>query len=88
MRGFCLNVAMRKLATGWVIALLLAAPARAHDGRWLVVENLDTATCYRVTAMPAGRNWRRLGIFDSFRDAGRWTWEHRTGVCRRSPVFS
>jgi len=86
--GFCLNVAMRKMVTGLVIALLLTAPAGAYNGRWLVVEDLNTATCYRLTQMPDGNNWRSLGIFNTFRQAGRWTWAHRGGVCRHSPVFS
>lgn len=85
--GFCLNVAMRKTATGLVIALLLAAPASAYGGRWLVVENSDTQTCYRLIQMPDGGNWVRLGIFNTFREAGMWTWEHRTSLCRHSPVF-
>ena len=81
---------MRRKGSAAVIAamLLMALPAHAYSGRWLVVENLDTATCYRMTAMPDGPNWRRLGIFNTFRQAGRWTWEHRGGVCRYSPVFS
>ena len=81
---------MRKMSSATVIAaaLLTALPAHAYGGRWLVVENLDTATCYRMTATPGGPNWRRLGIFNTFRQAGQWTWEHRGGACRYSPVFS
>lgn len=80
---------MRKMTSGLAIAtaLLAALPAQAYSGRWPVVVNLDTATCYRITAMPDGPNWRQLGIFNTFRQAGRWTWEHRGGVCRYSPVF-
>ena len=77
---------MRKIAL--MMALLLATPANAYAGRWLVVVDRDTATCYRVTAMPQGGQWRRLGIFNTFRQAGMWTWEHRGGICRFSPVFS
>jgi hypothetical protein len=81
---------MRRKGSGLVIAaaLLTALPAHAYSGRWLVVENVDTGTCYRMTAIPGGTNWRKLGIFNTFRQAGRWTWEHRGGVCRNSPVFS
>jgi hypothetical protein len=86
----CLNVGMRRKGSGLVIAaaLLMVLPAHAYSGRWLVVENVDTGTCYRMTAMPGGANWRRLAVFNTFRQAGRWTWEHRGGVCRNSPVFS
>ncbi|HVW72524.1 MAG TPA: hypothetical protein VHC39_02705 [Rhizomicrobium sp.] len=80
---------MRKIWPEAVIvaALLLALPAKAYSGRWLVVVNRDTGACYRVTEMPAGKNWQRLGMFNTFRAAGLFTWEHRGGVCRDSPVF-
>lgn len=67
--------------------LMLAGPAAAYDGQWLVVENLDTQTCYRMTQMPDGKNWQQLGVFNTFRQAGMWTWEHRD-ICRHSPVFN
>jgi hypothetical protein len=81
---------MRKISA-WltlVVALVLTAgAARAYGGQWLVVEDLDTQTCYRVTQMPSGDNWLRLGAFNTFRQAGMWTWEHRA-TCRRSPIFN
>jgi hypothetical protein len=85
--GFCLNVVMRKMTTGLAITLLLTVQAGAYDGRWLVVEDIATGTCYRLTQKPGGDNWRRLGSFNTFRQAGQWTWAHRDGVCRHSPVF-
>jgi hypothetical protein len=87
--AFCLNVGMSKMGASLVIVLLaLAAPAGAADSAsWLVVENLDTQTCYRMTDMPAGANWRRLGQFNTFREAGTWIWEHRGSLCPKSPVF-
>jgi hypothetical protein len=80
---------MSKLASWCVIAtaLMLAGPAGAYAGKWLVVEDLNTQTCYRMTEMPDGGNWRQLGIFNTFRQAGMWTWEHRD-ICLHSPVFS
>lgn len=91
--GFCLNVGMSKMPIWMVLAAALIgagsaiAPAIAYEGRWLVVENLETRTCYRMTGLPDGKSWRRLGVFNTFREAGMWTWEHR-GICRSSPVFS
>lgn len=81
---------MRKIRPGqmMIAVLLLTLPAQAYGGRWLVVVNTDTGTCYRMTEMPAGKNWQRLGIFNTFREAGAFTWEHRGGMCRNSPVFS
>ena len=81
---------MRNIWPGMVMiaALLLAPPAKAYSGSWLVVLNTDTGTCYRMTAAPAGKNWRQLGVFNTFREAGTFTWEHRGGVCRSSPVFN
>ena len=88
-RAFCLNVAMRKIATWLVAGVVLTATgsASAYSGSWLVVENLDTQTCYRMTDLPDGKNWQRLGEFNTFRQAGMWIWEHRSGVCQKSPVF-
>lgn len=77
----------RMIFAALLLALPAQAPAQAYGGRWLVVLNTDTATCYRMTAMPEGKNWQRLGIFNTFREAGMFTWEHRDGVCRNSPVF-
>jgi hypothetical protein len=87
---FCLNGIMGKCRAGLVIALALtlAAPALAYSGRWLVVEDLQTQTCYRMTQLPDGKNWQQLGEFNTFRQAGMWIWEHRGGVCQLSPVFS
>jgi hypothetical protein len=74
------------------LLVVLATGAEAYDGRWLMVENLDTQTCYRVMALPGavpkGKNWLRLGVFNTFRAAAMWTWEHRGGVCKHSPLFS
>jgi hypothetical protein len=74
-----------------VLLVLQATGAEAYDGRWLVVENLDTQTCYRVMALPGalpeGKNWQRLGVFNTFREAAMWTWGHRGGVCKFSPLF-
>jgi hypothetical protein len=53
-----------------------------------VAENLDTQTCYRVMALPEGKNWLRLGVFNTFREAAMWTSEHRGGVCKYRPLFS
>jgi hypothetical protein len=80
---------MRKTTAWFVIttALMLAGPAAAYAGKWLVVEDVQTQTCYRMTQMPDGDNWRQLGIFNTFRQAGMWTWEHRD-ICLHSPVFS
>lgn len=75
------------IAAMLMLMLMLAGPAAAYDGQWLVVENCDTQTCYRMTQMPDGKNWQRLGVFNTFRQAGMWTWEHRD-ICRHSPVFS
>ena len=80
---------MRKIATGLLVGVALtAASANAYSGHWLVVEALDTQTCYRMTELPGGTNWRQLGEFNTFRQAGMWIWEHRSGVCQKSPVFS
>lgn len=65
---------------------ILATRADAYDGAWLVVENLDTQTCYRMTALPDGKEWAKLGLFNTFREAGMWAWEHRD-ICKSSPVF-
>ena len=78
---------MRKIASALLITAALAAPATAYSGRWLVVMDRDTGTCYRLTQMPDGKNWVQLGIFNTFRAAGQWTWEHRGEICRSSPVF-
>ncbi len=85
----CLDVAMRKIPS-WlaiVAALTAADPAIAYDGRWLVVEDLSTQACYRMTEIPDGNHWRQLGDFNTFRQAGMWIWEHRGRVCQSSPVF-
>jgi hypothetical protein len=86
---FCLNVGMSKMAASLVIVpLALAAPASAAGAAsWLVVENLDTQTCYRMTDMPSGANWRRLAQLNTFRAAGTWIWEHRGSQCPKSPIF-
>jgi hypothetical protein len=60
--------------------------ARADGGSWLVVEDSDTQTCYRMTALPDGKNWVKLAELNTFREAGMWTWEHRD-ICKSSPVF-
>lgn len=80
---------MSKIPSWLVIAAALTAavPAVAYDGRWLVVEDLTTQSCYRMTELPDGKNWRQLGDFNTFRQAGMWIWEHRGGVCQSSPVF-
>jgi len=87
--GMWLTVNMRRIGSifALMIALSITAPAHAYSGRWLVVENRDTGVCYRLTQMPDGPNWVQLGIFNTFRDAGRWTWEHRGAPCRASPVY-
>ena len=56
-------------------------------GRWHVVENLRSQTCYRVTDFRPMPGWRDFGPFNSFRSAGRFVWSHRD-VCKSSPVFS
>ena len=86
------NVAMRKIASSLVIFAALAGltitdRALAYDGHWLVVQAVDSQTCYRMTDLPDGNNWRQLGEFNTFRQAGQWIWEHRTGPCQNSPVF-
>ena len=78
---------MRKIASSVVIIAALAGPAAAYSGHWLVVEAVDSQTCYRMTELPDGTNWRQLGEFNTFRQAGQWIWEHRTGLCQNSPVF-
>jgi hypothetical protein len=87
--ALCLDVGMRKIPTWFVIVagLTAAGPAVAYDGRWLVVEDVATQTCYRMTELPDGKTWRQLGDFNTFRQAGMWIWEHRGGVCQSSPVF-
>jgi hypothetical protein len=89
-RAFCLNDVMAKIATLVLVGMTLTAsgPADAYSGRWLVVEDISSQTCYRMTEMPDGANWRQLGDFNTFRQAGMWIWEHRGGVCQSSPVFS
>ena len=81
---------MRKIATLILVGVTLSASgaADAHSDRWLVVEDLNTQTCFRMTEMPDGANWRQLGDFDTFRQAGMWIWEHRSDTCQNSPVFS
>jgi hypothetical protein len=86
--AFCLDVAMRKMALSLVIVAALVGPAVAYSGHWLVVEAVDSQTCYRMTEIPDGNNWRQLGEFNTFRQAGQWIWEHRSGLCQNSPVFS
>jgi hypothetical protein len=88
-RVLCLNVSMRKIRSIVMIAAILvpAIPAVAYNGKWLVVEDTNTQTCYRMTQMPAGQNWVKLGEFNTFRQAGMWTWEHRSTICPHSPVF-
>jgi len=88
--GFCFDDGMRKIASWILVGMTLSAsaPAVAYSGRWLVVEDLNTQTCYRMTEMPDGTNWRQLGDFNTFRQAGMWIWEHRDGICQNSPVFS
>jgi hypothetical protein len=88
--AFCLDVTMRKIPALLVIVAGLAAAssAVAYSGHWLVVEAVDSQTCYRMTELPEGQNWRQLGEFNTFRQAGQWIWEHRAGVCQNSPVFS
>ncbi len=61
--------------------------ARADDQRWYVTEDLTTHTCYRVNAPTDQKDWRTLGDFDTFREAGAWVWAHRD-VCENSAVFS
>jgi hypothetical protein len=70
-----------------VASMLIPATSRAYSSQWLVVEDLGTHICYRMTQMPEGNNWLRLGAFSTFRQAGMWTWEHRV-TCKRSPVFN
>jgi hypothetical protein len=65
---------------------LSAGGARAYGGSWLVVEDSDSQTCYRMTALPDGKNWVELAELNTFRQAGMWTWEHRD-ICKSSPVF-
>ena len=81
---------MKSLALYVVTTIsLLCLPievAYAYSGRWYVSEDLASHTCYRLTSPKDGENWRMLGVFNSFREAGTWTWEHRD-VCERSPVF-
>ena len=81
---------MGKIAILILVAAALTASgtANAYSGRWLVVEDVSTQTCYRMTEMPEGANWRLLGGFNTFRQAGMWIWEHRNGVCQSSPVFN
>lgn len=71
------------------IALLLAGAtgsAAAYAGTWHVVQDLSTATCYRVHGMEPREGWRDFGEFNTFRMAGAWIWRHRA-ICRSSPVF-
>lgn len=81
---------MGRIRSWLVVAsvLTLAGPAVAYSGSWLVVEDRDTQTCYRMTDLPDGKSWQQLGVFNTFRQAGMWIWEHRGGVCQSSPVFS
>jgi len=81
---------MHKIAALIVVGQVLTAGgvASAYGGRWLVVEDLTDQTCYRMTELPDGKNWRQLGDFNTFRQAGMWIWEHRGGLCHSSPVFS
>ena len=64
-----------------------APAANAFDQRWYVTEDLNTHTCYRVTSPSDENNWRTLGVFNTFREAGMWAWGHRN-ICERSPIFS
>jgi hypothetical protein len=61
-------------------------PSYAYDGRWHVVENLQTQACYRVTDFHPTEGWRDFGTFNTFRMAGAFVWSHRD-ICRSSPVF-
>jgi len=75
-----------------IACLALSATSFANvtgffGGNWHVVENLRTGTCYRVTDFHPTQGWRDLGLFNSFRTAGRFVWSHRD-VCRSSPVFN
>ena len=87
--AFCLDAAMGKIPASLVVlaGLVMAGSAAAYSGHWLVVEAVDTQTCYRMTEFPEGKNWRQLGEFNTFRQAGMWIWEHRDGLCQDSPVF-
>jgi hypothetical protein len=88
-RHFCFDDGMRKVASWILVGMTLTAsgPAVAYSGRWLVVEDINTQTCYRMTEMPEGTHWRQVGDFNTFRQAGMWIWEHRGGICQSSPVF-
>jgi hypothetical protein len=67
-------------------ASLAALPALAYSGKWHVVENLRSQTCYRVTRFTPTKGWHDFGRFNTFRQAGFFIWSHRS-ICRYSPVF-
>jgi hypothetical protein len=69
-----------------VLSASAFGPSFAYDGRWHVVENLQTQACYRVTDFHPTEGWRDFGIFNTFRMAGTFVWSHRD-ICRSSPVF-
>jgi hypothetical protein len=71
-----------------VLALAMySEAATANSIAWHVVENLSTRTCYRVTELPTGEDWRDLGSFNTFRQAGTFLWRNRS-ICQRSPIFN
>lgn len=75
-----------------VACLALSASSFANvtgffGGNWHVVEDLQNRTCYRMTEFSPAPGWRDLGIFNSFRTAGRFIWSRRGSTCKSSPVF-
>ena len=84
--------ALRPQILAAIACLTLSATSFANvtgffGGKWHVVENMRTQTCYRVSDFSPMPGWRDLGRFDSFRSAGRFVWSHRASTCRSSPVF-
>jgi hypothetical protein len=76
-----------------LVALILLAvsvstlsPSFAYSGKWHVVEDLSTQSCFRVPYFAPQNGWRDFGRFNTFRMAGAWVWRHRN-VCIYSPVF-
>ena len=71
-----------------VLALAMySEAATANSIAWHVVENLSTRTCYRVTELPIGDDWRDLGTFNTFREAGAFECRNRA-ICQRSAIFN
>ena len=77
---------MKLILPAVIACLALCRPALGYAGTWHVVQDLSTATCYRVHGMEPRDGWRDFGEFNTFRMAGAWTWRHRD-ICRSSPVF-